>query len=229
MPRRKATWSAWNYLTSTRTAATRTVTSAESSSGGSTETDVPPQRGAPGSAQTVSLTYNMNILQSISTAAFGDVLVTMNPPHPPAAARTQAVFQYRHPLYTARTVAAQDALEAQLQGRSISGGGGGGGGGGGVWYAGAWTGYGFHEDGFASGMRVGLRLGGDVEWDVADAKFARGVVPKVTMKDRLLRAVIFVVHIWILGLESAWCMVMTIVNGLLRGRIMWPKEKPKAS
>src|SRR4051812_44073045 len=117
MPTRRTAWSAWNYLTSSKGPST---SPSESS----------------GNLQTVSLTYNMNILQELSHATFGDILVTLNPETPPSSSLTQATYQYRHPLYNARMVAAQEQLE-QIQGKR------------GVWYAGAWTGYGFHEDGFA--------------------------------------------------------------------------------
>ena len=35
---------------------------------------------------------------------------------------------------------------------------------GGVWYAGAWTGWGFHEDGLKSGLRVAAALGARPDW-----------------------------------------------------------------
>lgn len=126
----------------------------------------------------------MNILQSLSTNTFGDILVTLNPETPPSPSLTQATYQYRHPLYNARMIAAQDELE-KIQGKR------------GIWYAGAWTGYGFHEDGFASGMRVGLRLGGDVPWEAKDAKFSRGLQPVLGWKDYAVRVVVLVLQLYI--------------------------------
>jgi hypothetical protein len=52
-------------------------------------------------------------------------------------------------------------------------------------------GYGFHEDGFASGLSVGRKLGGSVPWDVADAKFVRGRRPVLEWKDYLARNIVF--------------------------------------
>ncbi|KAF2036260.1 amine oxidase [Setomelanomma holmii] len=171
MPKRRTAWSAWNYLTTSSPPSSATSTSPS------------------GDLQTVSLTYNMNILQHIPVADFSDVLVTLNPETPPAKELTQATYEYAHPLYNARMIAAQDELET-IQGRR------------GIWYAGAWTGYGFHEDGFSSGMRVGLKLGGDVPWEVKDAKFSRGIRPTLWWKDYVVRFVVLVVQIWIRALEG---------------------------
>jgi predicted NAD/FAD-binding protein len=92
----------------------------------------------------------MNILQKLSRSTFGPILVTLNPPHAPSQALAQGAFPYRHPLYTARSVRAQDELQ-KTQGTR------------GIWYCGAWTGYGFHEDGFTSGIRAAVEgLGGEV-------------------------------------------------------------------
>lgn len=164
MPKRRTAWSAWNYLT----------TSSQSASAANPS----------GALQTVCLTYNMNILQHIPTATFSDVLVTLNPENPPSPSLTQATYEYRHPLYNARMVAAQDRLE-MIQGK------------GGIWYAGAWTGYGFHEDGCRSGIMVGRRLGGEVPWEVIDAKFMRGLRPVRSLKDFLLRTVLQFMQLWI--------------------------------
>lgn len=166
MPKRRPAWSAWNYLTNS---------SPQPNSGSSP-------------LQNVCLTYNMNILQDIPISTFGDVLVTLNPETPPSPALTQATYQYRHPLYNSRMVAAQENLE-QIQGKR------------GVWYAGAWTGYGFHEDGFASGMRVGLRLGGSVPWEAKNAKFSRGTAPVLAWKDHVARVVMMTLQLCVSVVE----------------------------
>ncbi|KKY32140.1 putative amine oxidase [Diaporthe ampelina] len=85
----------------------------------------------------VSLTYNMNILQHIPRSTFGDVLVTLNPLHEPDPKTVQGRYEYAHPLYNGDSVRAQ-ALLAKIQNRR------------GISYAGAWTKYGFHEDGFST-------------------------------------------------------------------------------
>ena len=161
MPKRRAAWSAWNYLTTSSLSPSPTSPS--------------------GSLQTVSLTYNMNILQHIPYKIFSDVLVTLNPEKAPSPSLTQASYEYRHPLFNSRMILAQDQLE-DIQGK------------GGIWYAGAWTGYGFHEDGCRSGIAVGQRLGGDVPWDVIDAKFMRGYKPTLEWKDLVLRLLIRVLQ-----------------------------------
>jgi predicted NAD/FAD-binding protein len=63
--------------------------------------------------------------------------VTLNPAIEPHPRTVIGEFEYSHPLLDARAVGAQDAI-ARRQGRHAT------------WYAGAWLGYGFHEDGLRS-------------------------------------------------------------------------------
>ena len=91
------------------------------------------------------VTYWMNNLQPLPTRT--DLFVTLNPAEAPAPETVLGRYAYQHPLYNADTIAAQKQLWA-LQGR------------GGVWHAGAWFGYGFHEDGIQAGLAVAEALGG---------------------------------------------------------------------
>ncbi|KAF2766107.1 FAD/NAD(P)-binding domain-containing protein [Teratosphaeria nubilosa] len=160
MPTRRKTWTAWNYLT----------------------TSSPSQLSSPAE---VSLTYNMNILQHIPTDRYGDVLVTMNPPHPPHPDLTQGRFTYRHPLYTAESVRAQTRL-AEVQGKR------------GVSFAGAWAKYGFHEDGFSSGLKVAMEhLGAKLPFELVDSTYSRGHLPVLDWRDYLLRVVLAMLLFWL--------------------------------
>ncbi len=79
-----------------------------------------------------------------------DVFVTLNPPTPPKPDTVLKRFSLSHPLFTREALAAQ----AMLGGGALQGVGG-------IWYAGAWCGYGFHEDGIASAVKaVGGLCGG---------------------------------------------------------------------
>ena len=66
-----------------------------------------------------------------------------------APERVLARMRYRHPLYSHGSVAAQ-GLRASIQGQRRT------------WFAGAWWGFGFHEDGLRSGVDVARALG--VAW-----------------------------------------------------------------
>lgn len=95
------------------------------------------------------VTYWMNRLQSIPDAT--PLFVTLNPDRAIRSDLIFAEFRYDHPLYDAPALAAQSRLhEAQGVGR--------------VWFAGAWTGYGFHEDGLRSGIEAARALGGEAPW-----------------------------------------------------------------
>lgn len=87
----------------------------------------------------IGVTYWMNRLQGLPGAQ--QWFLSLNPPTPPARESVVYETEYMHPQYTSATIAAQQRLPA-IQGR------------GGVWWAGAWTAYGFHEDGLLSGLRA---------------------------------------------------------------------------
>ena len=126
----------------------------------------------------VSLTYCMNILQHLSEEMFGPILVTMNPDREPNPALTQGKYIRRHPLYTLESVEAQKKLESVQNTRGVS-------------YCGAWTKYGFHEDGFSSGIRVASEhLGAKLPFEFVDSTYSRGHSPDLCYKDYLLRVVL---------------------------------------
>ena len=87
----------------------------------------------------VSVTYWMNLLQNLDPAI--PLFVSLNPLSEPDPVLVHARFDYAHPVFDTATVDAQARLP-RIQGR------------GGVWYAGAWCGHGFHEDGLRAALWV---------------------------------------------------------------------------
>jgi predicted NAD/FAD-binding protein len=105
----------------------------------------------------VCVSYWMNLLQSID--ATRPVFVTLNPPRAPDPALTFGAYSYDHPQFDRAALAAQRAMQSrQAQG--------------GLSFAGAWLGYGFHEDGLASGLAAAARLGARLPWSVAHRRLA---------------------------------------------------------
>lgn len=100
-------------------------------------------------ARPVSVSYLINRLQPLPFAA--PLVVSLNPFREPAPQKTFASFDYAHPVFDRAAIAAQARLP-EIQGVRHS------------WFAGAWTGYGFHEDGLKSALAVVERLGGKVPW-----------------------------------------------------------------
>jgi len=92
----------------------------------------------------VCLHYLINKLQPLPWRT--PVVVSLNPVRPIAAGKVLGRFDYSHPVFDAAAVAAQRRL-AEIQGRSHT------------WFCGAWTRYGFHEDGLMSGQAVAEALG----------------------------------------------------------------------
>ncbi len=87
----------------------------------------------------VCVHYLINQLQPLPFKQ--PVIVSLNPIHPPHPDSVLRSFDYAHPVFDAAAIAAQKKLTS-IQGRQNT------------WFAGAWTGYGFHEDGLKSGLAV---------------------------------------------------------------------------
>ncbi|KAI0439791.1 FAD/NAD(P)-binding domain-containing protein [Xylaria telfairii] len=138
----------------------------------------------------VSLTYHMNAIQHIPRKAFGEVLVTLNPIYEPKAETVQGRYSYSHPLYTPASVQALEQLPKIQNKRGIS-------------YAGAWTGYGFHEDGFSSGLHVAIsHLGARLPFEFVDSASTRGRQPELGIVDWLLRVIILVIQVFLIDLPD---------------------------
>jgi predicted NAD/FAD-binding protein len=96
----------------------------------------------PGSECTVS--YCMNLLQGIASRE--PFVVTLNRTHTIDPAKVLRRMNYHHPVYTTASVAAQ-ARKHEIQGQRNT------------WFAGAYWGWGFHEDGMRSAVEVADALG----------------------------------------------------------------------
>jgi uncharacterized protein len=91
----------------------------------------------------VCLHYWINRLQPLPWQT--PVIVSLNPSRPIDPAKVIRTIDYDHPIFDNAAIAAQRQL-GEFQGRSH------------VWFCGAWTGYGFHEDGLKSGLAVAETL-----------------------------------------------------------------------
>lgn len=97
----------------------------------------------------VCVSYWMNLLQNIDRAR--PLFVTLNPPRPPSPGLCFAEIDYAHPQFNQAAIAAQKAMPS-IQGVNR------------VSFAGAWMGYGFHEDGLSAGLAAAAQLGGRPPW-----------------------------------------------------------------
>ncbi|THD71564.1 FAD-dependent oxidoreductase [Thalassobius vesicularis] len=92
----------------------------------------------------IGVTYWMNRLQGIPET--DPLFVTLNPAHPVQEAAIYDAHTFRHPVFDRAALAAQTRIAA-MQGANNT------------WFAGAWLRHGFHEDGFASAVRVAEAIG----------------------------------------------------------------------
>ncbi len=95
------------------------------------------------SAPDVCVHYLLNRLQPLPFST--PVIVSLNPIDEPAPQHVLGSYDYAHPVFDAAAVAAQSGIAA-IQGQHNT------------WFAGAWLGYGFHEDGLKSGLAVAAGL-----------------------------------------------------------------------
>lgn len=118
MPKNKAAWASWIYLTSHK-------------------------------ENKVSLSYWMNNLQNIDSKY--PLFVTLNPINSIKKEDVFGKFNYEHPIFDLEAIQAQKDLP-KIQGQRN------------IWFCGAWTKYGFHEDGLNSALNIVKNFGVEVPW-----------------------------------------------------------------
>jgi predicted NAD/FAD-binding protein len=79
-------------------------------------------------------------------------MVTMNPVEAPRDDRVLGTFDYHHPVFLEGSDEAKRRV-VSLQGRDRT------------WFCGAWTRYGFHEDGLLSAVNVVRQMGVAIPWN----------------------------------------------------------------
>jgi predicted NAD/FAD-binding protein len=132
LPKRRSTWSSWNYRIIDEQASIDNNTTVTKNAIG----DKPPV-----------LTYDMNILQSIvSDTTF---CVTLNKNDAIDPEKVLGTYYYDHPVFSRESVAAQEKWET-INGVNKT------------WFCGAYWANGFHEDGVLSALRVAERLGSNL-------------------------------------------------------------------
>ena len=101
--------------------------------------------------QKSSVTYWMNTLQRLNTSL--NIFVTLNPYQKPKKNLTHKVLSYEHPIFNLETNIAQKEISS-IQGMNN------------VFHTGAWTNYGFHEDGIKSAVNVVKKMNVQIPWDL---------------------------------------------------------------
>jgi predicted NAD/FAD-binding protein len=91
----------------------------------------------------VCLHYLLNKLQPLPYEQA--VVVSLNPTQAIDPSKVIRTFNYAHPVFDMKAIDAQQHMH-HIQGQQHT------------WYAGAWLGYGFHEDGLKSGLSVAREL-----------------------------------------------------------------------
>ena len=130
LPRHRKAWAAWNYERSAAADTAQPAAQPAVKSAAQSTAHLPV-------CLPVCLHYWINRLQPLPWQT--PVVVSLNPCREPDPATVHGEFDYAHPVFDRAATAAQAQLPL-IQGAA------------GVWFAGAWTRYGFHEDGLRSGL-----------------------------------------------------------------------------
>ena len=126
---------------------------------------------APRNCETGGITYWMNALQPLETDE--QFFVSVNPASAPEPSTVKLQTTFRHPILTCKTAQAQKQLW-ELQGKDR------------IWFAGAYFGSGFHEDGLQAGLAVAEELGGRARpWSIANANDRLQMAPAAAAFSKL--------------------------------------------
>jgi predicted NAD/FAD-binding protein len=99
----------------------------------------------------VSVSYLINKLQPLETSI--PIIVTLNPHEEVNPNLTYRMIEYEHPLFDNNAIEAQDKISS-IQGMNN------------IYFAGAWQGFGFHEDGIKSAVMIAKQMGLKIPWNV---------------------------------------------------------------
>jgi predicted NAD/FAD-binding protein len=102
-----------------------------------------------GAERPVAVSYLLNQLQPLPFSS--PVVVTLNPHRSPDPDKLIGTFEYEHPVLDTRAAHAQTRLPT-IQGHDRA------------WFCGAWAGFGFHEDGLKSALKVVRDFGIEPPW-----------------------------------------------------------------
>jgi predicted NAD/FAD-binding protein len=138
LPKRRSTWSSWNY----RIADQQTASDNDIHLANSGDSDTPIKKILDNKLPV--LTYDMNILQSIESDT--TFCVTLNKTDAIDPDKILGTYFYDHPVFSRDSVAAQEQWET-INGVNKT------------WFCGAYWANGFHEDGVLSALRVTEKLG----------------------------------------------------------------------
>jgi cyclopropane-fatty-acyl-phospholipid synthase len=157
MPARRRAWASWNCLGSSELLSSYKIENSkakESFEGGEsgfgkkahTKSEKECLEGDEGRMKAVYVTYWLNRLQNLKTDK--QIFVSLNPHRKPDADVTYKRVVMAHPQFTPASSRARKELEEDYQGKD------------GLWFCGAWSGYGFHEDGCRSGFQAATKISG---------------------------------------------------------------------
>ena len=93
----------------------------------------------------------MNQLQDLKTTS--NIFVSLNPFKIPNKSQIYKKIIYEHPIFNNATNEAQNQMN-EIQGKNN------------IFYTGAWLGYGFHEDGISSAIKVTKYFDIKVPWEL---------------------------------------------------------------